>query len=93
MRGHKPLESTEYLDTDDDLWFPGPSMMVDRINFGLAEHDGQLWAVGGESYDQLGNETLRSCEILAVRDDGSMFWFPGPELPIPTCGLCCCVRP
>ena len=91
MCGQQPLESTEYL--DDDIWLPGPSMRVDRINFGLAEHDGHLWAVGGESYDQLGNETLRSCEILTVHDDGSMFWFPGPKLPIPTCGLCCCVRP
>ena len=69
--GGRYLSSVEVL--NGTSWSAGPELTTARIYFGLASHDGLLYAVGG--WD--GSTRLSSVEV----SDGTS-WSAGPDLPI-----------
>ena len=59
--------SLEHLDPTTNTWVQGPNMLSDRISFGVAILNGELWAVGGS----------RSLSFALVRAPGRRQWRVG----------------
>ena len=77
------LDSVEAYDPQANEWRPAPPMLQQRYYFGMAAHDGVIYAFGGLGAGHSSGGPLASVEALDLESQQRMSWQPIAPLPEP----------